>query len=445
MKPSKTNHRQGRLFETRLSDLLNPQNELFKLGEEINWDNLEEACSSVFIDQGLGGQPPKPVRLMLGLLMLEHIHSYSDEEVVAKWVENPYWQFFCGYDFLQWKKPIDPTSLTRWRQRLGKDLLEKVLKETIQVALQTKTVKKQSLKKVISDTTVMEKNIAFPTDGKLFDTARKHLVKAADKAGINLRQNYNLISKEHLRKMGQYGHAKQYKRMKKEVKKLKTYLRRVIRDIQRKWQGKEGMFNQIMPLAERLLKQEKKSKEKLYSLYHPEVECISKGKAHKKYEFGCKAALVITHKEGLCVSMEALHGNPYDGHTINQAITNAEKITQTTIDQVFLDKGYKGAEIEGKALFRSGQRKGITKRLKKALKRRQAIEPHIGHMKSDGKLGCNYLKGKEGDRNNAVLVGIGHNLRMILRKLRLLFVQIFYQYQKLYNHKSSIIPMTTVA
>lgn len=284
----------------------------------------------------------------------------------------------------------------------------------------------------------MEKNIAFPIDGKLFDTARKHLVKIADKAGIALRQNYNLVSKKHLRKMGQYGHAKQYKRMKREIKKMKIYLQRIVRDIQRKWQGKEKMFDQIMPLVERLLKQEKKSKEKLYSLCHPEVECISKGKAHKKYEFGCKTALVITHKEGLCVSMEALHGNPYDGHTINQAIENAEKITQTIIDQVFLDKGYKGATIEGKELYRSGQRKNITKGLKKALKRRQAIEPHIGHMKSDGKLGRNYLKGKAGDRNNAVLVGIGHNLRMILRKLRLLFAQIFNHYQKLYNLKSSI-------
>ena len=158
---------------------------------------------------------------------------------------------------------------------------------------------------------------------------------------------------------------------------------------------------------------------------HPEVECISKGKAHKKYEFGCKAALVTTHKEGLCVSMEAMHGNPYDGHTINQAIANAEKLSQATIDQIFLDKGYKGAKIEGKEIYRSGQKKGLTKSLKKALKRRQSIEPHIGHMKSDGKLGRNYLKGKEGDRNNAILVGIGHNLRIILRKLRVFSAQFF--------------------
>ena len=244
-----------------------------------------------------------------------------------------------------------------------------------------------------------------------------------------MRQNYNQLAKKHLRKIGQYAHAKQYKRMRKEIKRMKIYLQRIVRDIKRKWEGKKDHFKEIMPLAERLLNQEKKSKEKLYSLCHPEVECISKGKAHKKYEFGCKAALVTTHKEGLCVSMEAMHGNPYDGHTINQAIANAEKLSQATIDQIFLDKGYKGAKIEGKEIYRSGQKKGLTKSLKKALKRRQSIEPHIGHMKSDGKLGRNYLKGKEGDRNNAILVGIGHNLRMILRKLRVLFAHFFCRLQ----------------
>jgi len=177
MKPSKINHLQSRLFETRLSDLLNPNHELYKLSEKINWAYLEEECASVFIDNNKGGHPPKPVRLMLGLLMLEHIHNHSDEEVVARWVENPYWQYFCGYDYLQWEMPIDPTSLTRWRKRLGEERLEKLLTETIKVALRTKVVKKNSLKKVISDTTVMEKNVAFPTDGKLYDTARKQLLK----------------------------------------------------------------------------------------------------------------------------------------------------------------------------------------------------------------------------------------------------------------------------
>ena len=143
---------------------------------------------------------------------------------------------------MQWEAPIDPTSLIHWRQRLGTDRLEKILQETIRVALQAKTVKKASFKKVISDTTVMEKNSTFPTDVKLYDTARKHLVKLAKLWGIKLRQNYNFVSKRHLRKVGQYGHARQYKRMKKEVKKLKTFLERIVKDIQRKWKGKEDKF-----------------------------------------------------------------------------------------------------------------------------------------------------------------------------------------------------------
>jgi len=429
MKPKKINHRQGRLFETRLSDQLNPKHSLLQLSEKINWSYFEEDFSCAFSSGEKGGQPPKPVRLMVGLLMLQHMNNYSDEAVVEKWVENPYWQSFCGYDFLQWEAPIDPTSLIHWRQRLGTDRLEKILQETIRVALQTKTVKKASFKKVISDTTVMEKNITFPTDAKLYDTARKHLVKLAKLWGIKLRQNYNFVSKRHLRKVGQYGHARQYKRMKKEVKKLKTFLERIVKDIQRKWKGKEDKFAKIMPLAQRLLKQDKKSKQKLYSLCHPEVECISKGKAHKKYEFGCKVAIVTTHKEGLCMSIEAMHKNPYDGHTLETVVNKAEINTKTEIEELFLDKGYKGSKIEGKSIYLSGQRKGMTKRLKKALKRRQAIEPQIGHMKSDGKLGKNFLKGREGDKTNAILVGMGHNLRMILRKLRIFLFKIFFQWR----------------
>lgn len=426
MKPSNINHRQGRLFETRLTDQLNPKHELIKLSELINWTYLEKECSAIYEDNEFGGQPPKPVRLIIGILMLQHIHNLSDEEVVYMWVENPYWQLFCGYDYLQWEMPIDPTSLTRWRKRLGKDLLEKVLQETIKVALQTKTVKKSSFKKVISDTTVMEKNITFPTDAKLYDSARRHLVSIAEKSNIKLRQNYSQKSKEHLRKINQYAHAKQFKRMKKEIKKLKTYLQRVLRDIKRKWNGKETNFNKIMPLVEKLLTQEKDSKNKLYSISSPEVECISKGKAHKKYEFGCKVPIVTTHKEGLCLSIDAIHGNPYDGHTLPLAIETAEKLCEEKIEEVYVDEGYKGVVIEGKLIYRSRQRKGITARIRKRIKRRQSIEPQIGHMKSDGKLGRNYLKGQIGDKINAMLTGVGHNLRMILRKLRHLFVQIIF-------------------
>ncbi|KKL69108.1 hypothetical protein LCGC14_2118250 [marine sediment metagenome] len=436
MKPKKINHSQSRLFETRLTDLLNPKHQLLKLSKLIDWDSLEKQCSAIFIDNGLGGHPPKSVRLVVGILMLQHIHKFSDEEVVEVWVENPYRQFFCGFDYLQWEVPMDPTCLIKWRHRLGEEMLKNILEQTVVVALKTKTVKKTSLQKTTSDTTVMEKNVTFPTDAKLYDTGRRHLVKIAEKSNIKLRQNYNQISKKHLRKIFQYAHAKQYKRMKKEIKKLKNYLCRVKRDVERKWQGKEDNFYSTMSLVDKLLSQEKNSKNKIYSFYHPEVECISKGKAHKKYEFGCKVAIVTTHREGLCLSIEAMHGNPYDGHTLSHVIQEAEMITKEQIKEIYVDRGYKGAKIEGKQIYRSGQKKGITPYLKKLLKRRQAIEPHIGHMKFDGKMHRNYLKGKKGDKHNALLVGIGHNLRMILRKLRLLFAQIIFwlqNYQKNYS------------
>lgn len=438
MKPKKINHSQSRLFETRLTDLLNPKHQLLKLSKLIDWDSLEKQCSAIFIDNGLGGQPPKSVRLIVGILMLQHIHKLSDEEVVEVWVENPYWQLFCGFDYLQWEMPIDPTCLIKWRHRLGEKMLKNILAQTVVVALKTKTVKKTSLQKTISDTTVMEKNVSFPTDAKLYDTGRRHLVKIAEKSNIKLRQNYNQISKKHLRKISQYAHAKQYKRMKKEIKKLKNYLCRVKRDVERKWKGKEDNFYPTMSLVDKLLSQEKNSKNKLYSLYHPEVECISKGKAHKNYEFGCKVAIVITHKEGLCLSIKAMHGNPYDGHTLSHVIQEAEELTKEQIKEIYVDRGYKGAEIEGKQIYRSGQKRGITPYLKKLLKRRQAIEPHIGHMKFDGKMHRNYLKGKKGDKHNALLVGIGHNLRMILRKLRLLFAQIIFWLQNHHKNYSAV-------
>ena len=172
------------------------------------------------------------------------------------------------------------------------------------------------------------------------------------------------------------------------------------------------------------MSQEKKSKDKLYSLHAPEAYCISKGKAGKPYEFGCKVSLVLTHKQGLALSSQALHENQYDGHTLDRSLKKAEEIAQTLIEQAFVDKGYKGHGVEGKKVYISGQKRGMTRTHKKHLKRRSAIEPHIGHMKSEGKLRRNYLKGTIGDTLNALLCAIGHNMRLIWRKIRFLFVLI---------------------
>jgi IS5 family transposase len=265
----------------------------------------------------------------------------------------------------------------------------------------------------------MEKNISYPTDAKLYKRGIETLVRMAKSHNIPLRQSYSKLSKTALFKANRYLHARQMKRAKKQIKKLKTFLGCVFRDVKRKIKGDlelEFYFSEIMEIIKKLLKQERTSKNKIYSIHEPHVECISKGKSHKKYEFGCKVSFVATHKEGIILSAKAIHGNPYDGHTLKEVTQNAEFNSQTEVHNIFVDKGYRGHEIKEKQVYISGQKK-LSKYFKKLLNRRQAIEPHIGHMKSDGRLGRNYLKGEYGDKLNAVLSGIGHNLRIILNKI----------------------------
>jgi transposase, IS5 family len=440
-KPQTIETRQDDLFRSRLSTQLNPKHPLFILTGLIDWKSLEAYFEPLY--QAELGHPPRPIRLMVGLTMLQHMEGLSDEQIVEKWVENPYFQYFCGYDHFQWQMPIDPSSLTRWRQRIGEKGMERILSESIKTAIHSGAVCQASLKQTIADTTVQEKAITHPTDSKLLNRARQKLVSLAKKHGISLRQSYTRVGRQAFGQACRYGHAGQYKRMDKQIKKLKTYLGRVMRDIQRKLpDGQQHLFETMLEMAQKLLLQTKTSSDKLYSLHAPEVECIAKGKAHKRYEFGCKVSLVVTHKEGLVLSSRALHGNPYDGHTLKESLENAEALSGETIEEVFVDKAYKKHGIEGKKIFMSGQRK-LSPSLKKALKRRNAIEPHIGHMKAEAKLGRNYLKGETGDKFNALLVGIGHNLRLILNYLRILFALIrefIFSPWHLYINRNSSIP-----
>jgi IS5 family transposase len=439
MKPTKTDTSQTELFRTRLSNQLNPREPLFVLAGQINWSFFEESFGAEFTDGP--GQPPKPIRLMVGLMMLQHMNGLSDEEVVKQWVQNPYWQYFCGFDYLQWELPADGSSMTRWRKRIGKEGLEKILSETIVIALRTETVSPKDLQTVIADTTVMEKNITFPTDSKLLNRAREQLTALATKSGVKLRQTYKRTGRKAAINAGKYAHAKQFKRMRKEVKKLKNYLGRVTRDIERKIKGSlelQGVFADLLGMANRLLIQGKDSSHKLYSLHAPETYCIAKGKAHKPYEFGCKVSLILTHKQGLALSSMALVENEFDGHTLDKSLRKAEELSGVKILEGFVDKGYKGHGVTDTKVYMSGQKRGVTKAIKKRLKRRSAIEPHIGHMKADGNLRRNFLKGLLGNALNALLCAVGHNLRMILRKIIsffMLWIAIAMRVTQLENHR----------
>ena len=347
-------------------------------------------------------------------------------------MENPYWQLFCGEIWFQHNPPIDPSSLTRWRARIGKEGIEWLLAQTIKAAQSAQVIKRQSMDKIIVDSTVQEKAIAYPTDSKLLNRGREQLVKLVAQAGMTLRQNYNREAPKLAGKIARYAHARQYQRMRSHLKKLKTLVGRVWRDASRQLdkvpEHLKPKITDLLHKVERLLKQQPKDSQKLYSLHAPEVECIAKGKVRQPYEFGVKVSVATTHKEGLVVGMQSLPGNPYDGHTLHAALQQVEILTQRQPREIFVDLGYRGASVPaGVKVYHRKLKRGITARLKRDIRRRSAIEPAIGHMKNDGRLRRNWLKGVEGDAFHAVLCGCGHNLRMILRKLRLLLVQFLVQ------------------
>jgi transposase, IS5 family len=189
----------------------------------------------------------------------------------------------------------------------------------------------------------------------------------------------------------------------------------------------QKQFAELFMKTEKLLTQQRDDKNKLYSLHAPEVECIGKGKAHKKYEFGVKASIAITHKSNFVVGIKALPGNPYDGHTLKEALNQVENLTGIRPSEGYVDLGYrKHAETETNIHIARTKVAHRTYALRKDMRRRNAIEPVIGHLKSDGHLGRNYLKGSAGDKINALFSGIGHNLRLILRKLRLFWLYILW-------------------
>lgn len=414
----------GDLFQQPLVDLINLKHPLVKLAELIDWSVFETRWAELFPSRT--GRPASSPRLIAGLLYLQHTFACSDEDLVWTWVENPYWQHFCGETYFQHEPPIDPSSMTRWRQRIGEEGVEWLLTETIEAARRGKVVKAKSFEKIIIDTTVMEKAVAYPTDSRLLERGRQHLVKLAGALGIALRQNYNREAPRLAAQVGRYAHAKQFRRMKATLKALRTVVGRVWRDIDRKLDRQDEVQRtkaaSILARVKRLLEQKPKDKNKLYSLHAPEVECISKGKARQPYEFGVKVTVATTHKEGLVVGMRSLPGNPYDGHTLPEAIEQVSILTAQKPKAVFVDKGYRGVSVDGVTIWRSGQKRGVTPSIRRAIHRRSAVEPAIGHMKNEGKLRRNWLKGSLGDALNAVLCGAGHNLRMILRAIRLFYV-----------------------
>jgi IS5 family transposase len=403
------------LFEDTFEHTLDHCHPLCILADKINWKNFDEKLGALFGDKKKR-RPSIPTRVMVALHYLKYTYNLSDDEVVERFSENNYWQRFAGYLRFTTGLPCDGTTMVKWRKKMKAKGLEVLFEETINVAKNEKLINKRECDKVIVDTTVQEKNITFPTDAKLYHKARNRLVDASNSRGIKLRQSYVRLSKKALFQQARYARAKQMKRAQKEVKRLKTYLGRVYRNILREEKNPDTDLKYLLDMSRRLLLQKRNDSNKLYSLHEPEVECISKGKAHKKYEFGCKVSVVSSAKSNWILSIAALHGNPYDGHTLKESIDNAERLSKRTIKTVFVDQGYRGSiKTVPQDVFLNGGSKGKKSRtIRKWLRRRAAIEPIIGHLKSDHRMNVNYLKGKEGDRINAILTGCGFNLAKLL-------------------------------
>jgi IS5 family transposase len=426
MRPKQTTTtRSGDLFRARLEQIINMKHELVQVAGKIDWAWLDGEIAPLYSDQG---RPGVATRFVIGLLLLKHIYGLSDEGVCERWVYDPYFQIFTGEEFFQHEFPHERSDLSHWRKRLG-DKLELLLAESLRVAHESGALRTKDLARVTVDTTVQPKAITFPTDAKLLHAAIKGLNRLARKHGVRLRQSYLRVAKHAAMMAGRYAHAKQFNRHRKQLRILRSRLGRIIRDISRKIVGQpalEEVFAWPLARASQIRSQQQRQRGwKLYSFHAPEVECIGKGKASAPYEFGMKVSVVTTNARApggqFVLGAKTLPGNPYDGHTLKEAIEDTERLTGCSIVRAYVDKGYRGHDAANPhRIFISGQKRGVIGVIKRELRRRSAIEAVIGHMKAEGHLGRCYLKGAAGDAANAILTAAGYNLRLVLAWLRIL-------------------------
>jgi IS5 family transposase len=421
---------QDDLFRSRLNQIINMKHELVILSKIVDWDSFDNDFADCYCNDN--GRGAKPIRLKIGLTILQSIYNLSDEAVCEDWVRDPYFQYFCGEEFFCHNFPIDPTGLTRFRGKIGEEGINKILQETIRIGSNLKLIKsKKDLTEITIDSTTQEKNITYPTDSRLYNKARKAVVKLANNNNINLRQNYNLLAKKALFMRGLYQRQRKNKLAKKQDRKLQTYLRRVIADFERKANKEQLQESQaIINRARTILNQKINDKNKIYSWHEDNIICFSKGKMYKKYEFGSKATIAATNKSNFILSITTEGRNRHDSKILSESIIKTENNINQEIQKAFLDKGYRGNNYPNKEkLFICGQKKlSITPTIKKKIKRRNAIEQINSVLKNYHRLNKSYLKGEIGDQINANMAGLGYNFKRILQQIaKILFVQIFYQ------------------
>ncbi|WP_233574805.1 IS5 family transposase [Pusillimonas sp. NJUB218] len=441
-------------FRARIDQMIDLRHPQAVLASRMSWQEIEAAVAHRLVrkahdgvampdldlfgekvqrqvSRSNAGRPRVPLRIMISLLYLKHAFNESDEGVVERWGETPTWQFFAGQAYFEHRPPCDATTLVKFRKLLGEDGVEELLAQTINVAVELKLIKPQELSRVIVDSTVQEKAIAHPTDSRLLETARIKLVEAAKGAGIALKQTFAKEGAQLSRQAGRFAHARQFKRMRRAIKRQRTIVGRLAREIDRKasamGQAVREALDEVLGKAQRIGAQIAQrttvdGQPKLYAWHAPEVSCISKGKARRPYEFGVKVGIASTFKGNLIVGARAFHRNPYDGHTLSSQLEQASILMQDCAavpETVFVDLGYRGVDADnpGVRVVHRGKPKRLTAQERRQLKRRQAIEPIIGHLKADHRMDRCHLKGEYGDRLHAVLCAAGYNIKWLLRMI----------------------------
>ena len=411
------------LYQT-LSELLNPKHPLYLLAGEYPWESVEEEFGEYYSETG---RPAKPVRLMISLLLLKQMYNLGDETVVEEWIQNPYYQYFSGETTFQWQFPCEPSDLVHFRKRIGESGVKKLFEYSVRLH-----GKSGQEKTIVADTTVQEKNITYPTDVKLYRKVVLACWRIADKEVITLRQRYSRTIRKLFLLQRFRHHPKNYKKSLRAEKKLKTIAGRLHREIGRKVSPERlKEYEYQLSICSKILSQKRTDTDKLYSLHAPEAYCMSKGKEHKQYEFGSKVSLLKTKTHNIIVGALSFAKNDYDGHTLVPALQQYKDIFGFEPSEVIADRGYRGKSTIGATTItipKPGSRAMTVSQkraIRKKFRRRAAIEPSIGHLKSDVGLDRNYLKGTIGDTLNVMLAATAHNLRQWLRKAKGLFASFF--------------------
>lgn len=414
-------------FYSTFEEQLNHNHPLYILANKIHWEVFQEAFSKLYSEEG---RPAKPIRLMVSLIILKHIRNLSDESIVEQWAENSYYQYFGGEKIFVSGSPCVASELVHFRNRIGKEGIELILQESIRI-----NGKDGEEKEATTDTTVQEKNITYPTDNKLHRKIIKKCIAIAEKEGIELRQKYPRVLKKLLMDQRFRNHPKNKGKAKKADKKVKTITGRLVRELDRKLPPNQ--YQSTLALFKEVLAQRKTDKDKIYSLHEPHVQCMSKGKEHKKYEFGSKVSIITTKTTGVIIGALNIEKNVHDSKTLKPAIEQQQRLTGIILKNNFVDRGYRGVkEVLGTKIIipdsPTKQRKSCQKqKLRKGFRRRAAIEPKIGHLKGDHRLSRNFYSGIKGDNNNVMLAAAAMNFKRMMNKWKektVLFLSNFFNF-----------------